>query len=325
MKVSAIVPVWNGRAFLEKLLDSLDRQTLPLTEILIMDNGSDDGAPEMAEQRGARVIRLGSNTGFAHAVNCGIQEAKCDYLAILNSDVELTPEWLQKLSDKSAQFATGKILSASIPEMLDGAYDLICRGGTSWRAGNGKRDQNELGLATEIESASFTAALFQKRLFDEVGLLDERFESYLEDVDFGLRCAAAGIKGTYVPEAICHHHGSAALGRWNGESVRRIARNQLFLITKHYPRSLVIRWAWRILIAHGLWGVLAARHGVGFAWLRGKWDAVLRPYAPKQPISSEKLHDILVRQEKSLYEIQIQVGMDWYWRAYFFLTAGGAK
>ena len=69
MSISAIVPVWNGRDLLAGLLASLDAQTLPVGELLVVDNGSTDGAPELARSHGARVILMGRNCGFAAAVN----------------------------------------------------------------------------------------------------------------------------------------------------------------------------------------------------------------------------------------------------------------
>jgi N-acetylglucosaminyl-diphospho-decaprenol L-rhamnosyltransferase len=96
-EVSVIVPVWNGRAMLERLLATLSVQTYPVTEVVIVDNGSEDGAPERAERLGARVIRMGLNAGFSRAVNRGIQESRSEWLAIVNSDVELAPDWLERL------------------------------------------------------------------------------------------------------------------------------------------------------------------------------------------------------------------------------------
>ena len=95
--ISAIVPVWNGRELLMRLLDSLDAQTQPIGELLVVDNGSADGAPEAARQRGARVIAMGRNAGFAAAVNRGIEESRGDWLAVLNSDVVMAPDYLAKL------------------------------------------------------------------------------------------------------------------------------------------------------------------------------------------------------------------------------------
>lgn len=324
MSVSVVVPVWNGRDLLAKLLDTIDTQTLRPDEVLIVDNGSEDGAPELAERRGARIVRLGRNTGFAHAVNHGIGESKSQRIAIVNSDVELEPEWLQKLCDANAPFASGKILIAAHPELLDGTYDLICRGGLPWRAGEGKRDNPFLSTATHIHSAPFTAALFDRHLFETIGLLDERFESYLEDVDFGIRCAAHGTLGAYVPGAICRHRGSATLGRWHSDSVRRMGRNQIYLIAKHYPTKLILKWLWPIFLAHSLWGVLALRHSVGWSWIRGKGEGLAEFLATRKrsgQIPESVLREVLLLQEDSIYQLQREMGMDAYWRIYFTLTA----
>ena len=76
MNISAIVPVWNGRDLLARLLDTLEAQTRPAAELLVVDNGSTDGAPELARARGARVIAMGRNAGFAAAVNRGIRRGQ---------------------------------------------------------------------------------------------------------------------------------------------------------------------------------------------------------------------------------------------------------
>jgi len=114
MNISAIVPVWNGRDLLARLLATLEAQTRPPTELLIVDNGSTDGAPDVARARGARVIAMGGNAGFAAAVNRGIREAGQPLVAILNSDVELAPDYLEKLAAVDAPFATGKILKPAL-------------------------------------------------------------------------------------------------------------------------------------------------------------------------------------------------------------------
>src|SRR5436190_6604121 len=198
-EVSVIVPVWNGRVMVERLIGSLRDQTYPVAEILIVDNGSEDGAPEAAEQLGARVIRMGSNTGFSRAVNCGIKVCTNDWLAIINSDVTVAPDWLERLMAAARPpdtwFAAGKILNASRRELIDGTYDALCRGGCAWRLGHGRPDGREFSNARDIWFAPGTASLFRAELFRQIGLFDEQFESYLEDVDLGLRCACLNYRG----------------------------------------------------------------------------------------------------------------------------------
>lgn len=325
MTVAVVVPVWNGRDWLALLLASLARQTLAAAEVIVVDNGSTDGAPELARERGARVIPMGCNAGFAAAVNRGIRASHCDWIAVMNSDVELAPDYLEKLAAADAWFATGKLLTPVI-DRIDGTFDAICRGGTSWRVGSGRQDGPLFSERQTIASAPWTAALFRAEIFQRVGLLEERFESYLEDVDFGLRCAARGIAGVYEPAAIARHKGSAALGRWHPETVRRIARNQVFLLARHYPSSLLARWMRPILTAHLLWGGIALRHGAGLAWAHGVAQGLTgfpRIRKTGSQIDEKTLHGLLQSQERVIRQFQASSGYDAYWQWYFRL-AGGA-
>ena len=331
MIISAIVPVWNGEDLLRRLLASLARQTVEVAEWLVVDNGSEDGAPEVARRAGARVISMGRNAGFAAAVNRGIREARGDWIAVLNADVELSPWYLAQLAggmaETGAWFATGKLLAAGSDVRIDGTFDAVCRGGTACRVGHGQPDGPAFRERRPIWSAPWTAVLFRADLFQRAGGLEESFESYLEDVDFGLRCARLGLPGIYVPEALAWHRGSASLGRWHPETVRRIARNQVFLLARHYPKRMLRRGAWAILVAQALWGALALRHGAGLAWARGKWQGWRGFSAARSsdPFEFEALDDLLNRNERLIREAQAAGARDWYWRMYFLFTSSGAK
>jgi hypothetical protein len=223
-------------------------------------------------------------------------------------------------------FATGKILAEGSSHHIDATFDALCRGGAAWRVGNGRADGPAFSLACPIWSAPWTAAVFRAELFPQVGLLEESFESYLEDVDFGLRCAVRGLAGQYVPEALAWHRGSATLGRWHPETVRRMARNQVLLLARHYPRRLLVRWVWPIFVAQFLWGALAFRHGAGLAWLRGEWQGFRRFFATRgQPLDAKVLSGVLRTNEDLIRSVQASTGFDLYWRVYFLLTRGGAK
>ena len=91
---------------------------------------------------------------------------------------------------------------AGDPSRIDGAFDAISRGACAYRCGSGKPDGPFWNQLRRIRMAPMTAALFQHRLFVEIGSLDEGFESYLEDVDFGIRCAVHNRWGVYVPAAL---------------------------------------------------------------------------------------------------------------------------
>jgi GT2 family glycosyltransferase len=350
MTITAIVPVWNGADLLRRLLASLGAQTLPAGEWLVVDNGSEDDAPEVARRAGARVVSMGRNAGFAAAVNRGIREARGECVAVLNSDVELDPAYFASLAarmeETGAWFATGKILAAGtdtrigtrtqsdtpIAARIDATFDAVCRGGTAYRVGHGQTDGPAFSAPRSIWSAPWTAALFRAALFQKVGALEESFESYLEDVDFGLRCARHGLPGVYVPEALAWHRGSATLGRWHPETVRRIARNQLFLLARHFPARYLRRRAWAILVAQALWGAVALRHGAGLAWARGKWQgwhgfstARNGAYRNSEPFAYEALDRLLSQNERSIREAQAAGVPDRYWSMYFLLSGSGAK
>jgi GT2 family glycosyltransferase len=238
--------------------------------------------------------------------------------------VELDPEWLERLSSPMANprvwFATGKLRSLGRPGTLDGTYDLVSLARTAWRGGAGKPDSPRWNRSAEIVSAPMTAALFRRALFDRVGLLDERFGSYLEDVDFGIRAGLAGFRGAYVPEAAAGHWGSATLGAWNPEAVRLISRNQVFLVWKYRPKSWLSKEGWSILVGQALWGFVALRNAglAGFAaWVRGKIEGVRgRTNFAGEPVGGA----VLAREQRKLRELQRETGADLYWRLYFALT-----
>ncbi|HLK62667.1 MAG TPA: glycosyltransferase family 2 protein [Bryobacteraceae bacterium] len=328
--ITAVVPIWNGEELLERLLISLEAQTEPVGELLVVDNGSEDGAPELARRHNARVIPMGRNAGFAAAVNRGIRESRGEWIAVLNSDVELAPNYFALLRRAGASFGTGKILSGAGDRrspVIDGTFDAVCRGGTAWRVGNGRSDGAEFATARKITSPPWTAVLFRAEVFTRVGLLEESFESYLEDVDFGLRCAARQVSGLYVPDALAWHLGSATLGRWHPETVRRIARNQVLLLARHYSGGLLLRCAWPIAVAQLMWGAVAVAHGTGMAWLRGKWQGLRTFRAARRGTGNfdPKLLQFLQENEKTIQLIQKSAGFDRYWKWYFTLTGGGAR
>ena len=123
----------------------------------------------------------------------------------------------------------------------------------------------------------------------------------------------------YVPDALATHIGSATLGRWHPETVRRIARNQLLHVAKHYPHNWVRQFGWPVLVAQILWGLVALRHGRGFAWLRGKLDG-MRSFRSMRRPGLPALSGILEQSEGEILALQRQTGFDIYWKLYFALT-----
>lgn len=311
MKVAAVIPHWNRAELLGTLLENLRLQTRAFDEIVVVDNGSTDGSADMAEQAGAHVIRLDHNRGFAVAVNRGVEATDADWVAILNNDVALDPVWLERLlAVEGVSFATGKILSSLDPSRLDGAWDAISRSACPVRIGAGAPDGPEWNESRAISMASMTASLVRRAAWMP---LDERFESYLEDVDLGLRFTKAGLTGVYEPAAVAYHQGSSTWGRWNPDTVRLLSRNQVLLASKHFRGQ---PW-WPILAGQLLWGLVALRHGCGWAWCRGKL-AGLR-LAPSIENETHDAHSFTVLVRDSEAEI-LAHRHELYWRLYFWLA-----
>ena len=333
--VAVVIPNWNRSALLSRVLADVERQTYPVERVIVVDNGSTDDSAAVAQRAGAEVIALGANAGFAAAVNRGIESVHTSVdaarrsacatqcIAVLNNDVTLEPDWLAQIMAKmqlgDAWFAAGKLLDAGARERIDGTFDAVCRGGCAWRCGHGRLDSQVWNQPRCIQLAPFTAAVFRADLFRRAGLLDEQFETYLEDVDFGLRCAELGLSGLYVPDAIAYHVGSATLGRWHPDTVRKIARNQLLLVAKHYPADWIKRYGWSVLVAQLLWGFVALRHGAFLSYLAGKIEGARRFRAARGKHCAN-FPAIIEKSETEIRELQSLTGFDWYWRLYFALT-----
>ena len=321
MDVSVVTPNWNGLRFLQPLFEDFAKQSQSPAEVIVVDNGSDDGSPQWARSAGARVIAFESNRGFATAVNAGVRAAEHDLVAILNNDLRLHPQWLEAvtLGMGAGAFAVGKVLSLSAPDRIDGTFDAVCRGGTAWRCGAGSPDGPVWAQPREVRIPPFTAILVRRNDFLAVGGLEEAFGSYLEDVDFGLRCASKGYSGRYVPDAVSWHAGSATLGRWHARTVRQIARNQVFLVARHYSGTLLRRYGWKIAVAHLLWGALAIRHGRGLSWVGGKVEGIRR-CREMRGVPGLSVAEVLESGERDIRSLQRVTGQDLYWRLYFALT-----
>lgn len=307
--IHVVVPSWRGRAHLETLLESLARQTLKPKAVWIVDGGSADGSAEVARAAGARFVDLGENRGFAHAVNRGLAGAAADRVAVLNNDLKLAPDWLEAMALTDAPFVVGKVMAWDSTEIIDATWDLLSHSGVPMRAGCGKPDGAYWNQKREIALAPWTAILLRRDYWQATGGLDESFESYLEDVDIGMRGLKLGFRGLYEPKAVAWHRGSATLGEWHPRQVRLSSRNQLRLVARYGAPD----W-WKVLVGQGLWGLAAARHGCFSHWCRGKWEGLNSFESPG--LESEFLQDL----EREIFDVGAVTGQDRFWRWYWALS-----
>ena len=334
--VSAIIPTWNRADLLQAVLRNLAEQIRPPDQVIVVDNGSSDATPNVIKEFAVDSIAFSENRGFAAAVNEGIRQAKGDWLLIVNNDVILEPEWLQTLlcsaEQENASFAAGKLLRPDGPGVVDGSWDLVSRAAYAWRCGYGRPDGAVWSKRRRIFFAPMTAALFHCSVFDQIGLLDERFESYYEDVDFGVRCMLAGIEGIYDPAAVALHKSKTTFGKNDYRVMFLSARNQVFLLAKHYPGETLRRFAWPILVGQILAVVAAGRHGHFVTALRGKWQGLRRWREIRSQVEPDMgrnstpamraVEKAFARSEDEIRRLQIEIGFDPYWRLYFHLVRG---
>lgn len=243
-----MIPNWNGERFLPLCLGSLSEQSFEDFETVLVDNGSADGS--LALVRGdfpeVKVVSLPENRGFSAAVNAGIKSSGAELVALLNNDTEVDPRWLAALvraaedRPEAGLFAT-RLVDFHDRRFLDGAGDALRLSGLPYRLGHGEKDRGQFDAPGRVFSACAAAALYRRRMLEEIGLFDEDFGSYCEDGDLSFRARLAGYECLYVPDAVVYHMGSASTGGKRSAAATRLGtRNSISLLVKNLPLSVML-------------------------------------------------------------------------------------
>lgn len=239
-----IIPNWNGRGWLPACLAALAAQTRLAEEVIVVDNGSDDDSLSYlaAAHPSVRVIALDHNTGFARAANVGWRAAGSDYAALVNTDVVLDRDWLERLcaaldAAPEAAAVASKMVTLDDPQQLYDAGDILRRDGACEQRGRFMRDDGRFDDAGEVFAACAGAAVYRRAALIAVDGFDERYFAYLEDVDLGLRLRLAGWGCRYEP-AVARHAGEGSSHQLAGGHQRLVTRNTVLLIAKAFP----LRW-----------------------------------------------------------------------------------
>jgi GT2 family glycosyltransferase len=269
--VSVVIPNWNGRRWLPGCLGALAGQGRPPEEVIVVDNGSTDGSVAYLrdEHPGVRVVALATNTGFAHAVNRGIEHARGDLVALINTDVQLAPDWLARtepvLRDHpDAASVACKMVDLESAERIYDAGDVLRRDGVCEQRGRFGPDDGRWDAPGEVFGACAGAALYRRDAVLAIGGFDERYFAYLEDVDLSLRLRLAGWTCRYEP-AVARHAGQGSSDALPGGHHLLATRNTLVLVAKTFPARWLplvayrqLGWAWHALREHRLGAHLRA-------------------------------------------------------------------
>lgn len=238
---SIIIPAWNGKAFLADCLNSLLSQDYPHFEVIVVDNASSDGTPDWvaAHYPQVRLIRNERNLGFAAGVNVGLRAASGEALLLLNQDTLVQPGWLRAL-------VSGLLARPEIG--IAGSKIYYWGGKAIWHAGimlidprmqvehrgDGEIDQGQYEQLTDVEAVTGAALAIRRSVLERIGLFDEDYFVYFEDVDFCLRASAAGFRVVYVPGAIVQHRVAASLEPGSPAVQDRYHRSRLLFLLKHF-------------------------------------------------------------------------------------------
>ncbi len=268
VKISVVIPNWNGRHFLKVCLDSLRMQTGVGFEIIMVDGGSEDGSEEFVREKypEVRVEQLETNRGFAFAVNKGIKSARGQYVFLLNNDTELARNCLRILAgvleaEESVWFCAPKMLYYQRRDLINNAGDILSSYGIAHQRGKGEKDRGQYDWPEYIFGACAGAAMYKKELFTRLGFFDENFHSYLEDIDFDFRAQLAGRKCLYVPAAVVYHVDGGTSKKIRNFSRLFIARNALYIIAKDFPWPVLILFSPFLLLGQLRNVFIGLKHG----------------------------------------------------------------
>ena len=282
-EISVVIPSWNGAQLLPACLDSLRAQTWSRSEVIVVDNASTDATVSLVQRHypEVQVIAMPCNRGFSSAVNVGICAAQGEFVAVLNQDVEVDPQWLEELAATAlahpeAGAVASKILLWARRDHFHSAGDLYRLDGIPVNRGVWEKDQGQYDAETEVFGACGGAALYRSRALDEIGTFDESLFMYCEDVDLAWRQQLAGWHTIYAPRAVAFHHLSASGGGVTASYYS--GRNTILVMAKNMPHPLLRKY-WRPILAAqlriakealGAWRGAAAR-----ARLRGQMAGLL--------------------------------------------------
>jgi GT2 family glycosyltransferase len=250
--LSVVIPHYNGAHHLPPCFNGLRAQTYPHLEIILADNGSTDESLVLTRRDfpEVKIIELGSNMGFAGAVNRGIEQSRGQIIAPLNNDTEVAPGWAHALVDTllaypDAGIVASKMLLIDERDKLHSAGDGFGTDGIPINRGVWQKDEGQYDHDTYIFGGCAGAVAYRREMLEVIGLFDEDLFMYLEDVDLNWRAQLAGYRVVFAPQAVVYHHLSATGG--GAVASYYTGRNTLFVLAKNLPGAL-FRRHWRAII-----------------------------------------------------------------------------
>jgi GT2 family glycosyltransferase len=262
-RVSVVIVTWNGLAHLRACLPALLSQDLRAGsfEVIVVDNASTDGTRPFLAQLSQQDPRLRTllnarNDGFAAPNNRAFRQARGEFVATLNNDAVPEPGWLAALveaaeGDRRIGSVASKMVFGHAPGVIQSAGIVMDRAGIAWDRLVGQPAAAGAPAPQPVFGASAGAALYRRRMLEELGGFDERFFMYLEDVDLAWRAQLAGWQAVYAPRAVVRHAHSGSAGEGSPFKNWHLGRNKLWTIAKCYPSPGLARYL-PVIVAYDL-------------------------------------------------------------------------
>jgi GT2 family glycosyltransferase len=255
LRCAVVILNWNGKKYLEQFLPSVvNCSSQPNVEVVVADNASTDNSVEYTKQNypTVRVIELHQNHGFAGGYNEALKQVDAQYYVLLNSDVEVTENWLNPVLDlmdsrDDIAICMPKILSYNKKEYFEyaggaGGYIdklgfLFCRGRLFDTL---EKDNGQYNDERSVFWASGASMFIKANIFHQIGGLDASFFAHMEEIDLCWRVKNAGYQVYYTPNSKVYHIGGGSLPKENANKTYFNFRNNLFMLAKNLPSKQVV-------------------------------------------------------------------------------------
>jgi GT2 family glycosyltransferase len=276
--VTVIIPSLNGYYLLAECIPALLHQTYKDFQVIVIDNGSTDGTvPRLKDEYPqVKIIENSVNTGFATAVNQGILNSDSPFVVTLNNDVVVDADWLECLMDAIERdpqigMCASKLVFWDEPSIINSSGICVDRAGIVWDRDGGLLDSPLTVSKLDVFGPCAGAALYKREMLDKIGIFDEAYFAYFEDVDLAWRAQAAGWRCHYIHTARGRHHHSSTSVKGSRFKNYQLGKNKVRLILKNYPFKL-LWWYIPLVIIYDIFGILyqlAVYKNIDT--LRGRW------------------------------------------------------
>lgn len=276
-----IIVDYKSGPHLARLVTSLCQQSDPDFEAVILDNACPEGAARALDLPDVRFTRLTSpeNLGFAGGCNLAAKGATTPWIALLNPDLQLSPDWLAQLKigiavHPQAQVFGTTLVQADAPDHIDGFGDVLSVWGVAWPGGQGQPVSDVPTSDRSVFSPCGAGAVYARSLFEALGGFDARFFCYCEDVDLGWRARLSGAQVVQLRDARARHVRSVATADNPDFRTYHSARNLMWSYAKSAPLWALPGLLLRTVLAT-LWFSLRGSYGAGLgARWRGLWHGL---------------------------------------------------